>query len=110
MHPLDILSETPHLFILQKESNKTNLGDVLFLLYLIIIIIIIIYYIIDYIENDKYVIQSFSHFNIKTTEEQYKINKDVLFNPYINYKLNYAFVIDGKEQDIDYENFFYFLL
>ena len=105
MHPLDILSESPHLFILQKESNKTNLGGVLFSLYLIVIVIIIVYYIIDYIENDKYIIQSFSHFNIKTKEEQYKINEDALFDPYINFKLNYVFVIDGKERGIDNENF-----
>ena len=77
MHPLDIISESPNLYILQKESNKTNFGGVLFLIYLILIILIVVYYILDYIENPKYIIQSFSHFNVKSEkekEERKKIN------------------------------------
>ena len=37
MHPLDIISGSPNLYIFGKESNKTNFGGVLFLIYLIVI-------------------------------------------------------------------------
>ena len=106
MHPLDVLSDSPRLFILQKESNETNFGGVLFLLCLVVVVVIIIYYIIDCVENDKYVIQSFSHFNIKTKKEQDKMNEDILFNPDINFKINLAIDNRGKIQEINDEPFF----
>ena len=87
MHPLDFISESPNLFIFQKESNKTNFGGFLFLIYLILIILIFIYYLIDYIEGDKYIVQSFSHFNIRTNEEVRKRNEDINYNPNITFKL-----------------------
>ena len=62
MHPLDFISDSPNLFILHKESNKTNFGGVLFLLYIITMIIIIIYYFINYSNNNnKFTIQSLYH-------------------------------------------------
>ena len=64
MHPLDFISDSPNLYLFHKKSIKTNFGGFLFLIYLIIIILIIIYYIIDYIKNDKYIIQSFTNTNI----------------------------------------------
>ena len=70
MNPLDFISDSPNLYIFHKEKNKTNFGGILFLIYLVIIIIIFVYYIIDYVKNDKYVIQSFNHFNIHTQEKK----------------------------------------
>ena len=83
MHPLDIISESPNLFIFKKESNKTNFGGFLFLIYLIIIILIFIYYLINYIEGDKYIVQSFSHFNIRSYDERRKRNENINYNPNI---------------------------
>ena len=97
MHPLDIISESPNLYILQKESNKTNFGGVLFLIYLILIILIIVYYILDYIENPKYIIQSFSHFNVKSEKEKEERKKNKLFNPKINFKLDLRLDKKGTE-------------
>ena len=54
MHKFDFLSGAPKTLIFEKESNKTNLGGVLTLLYLIIVILIIAYYSFDYSANDKY--------------------------------------------------------
>ena len=96
MHPLDVISNSPNLYILQKTSNKTNFGGFLFLIYLVIIIIIWVYYIIDYSKNDKYIIQSFSHFNFKTAEQNEELKKDELFNPYINFNLTVLFKKDEK--------------
>ena len=72
LNPLDIISDSPNLYLFQKKSNKTNFGGFLFLIYLIIVILIIIYYYIDYTQNPKYKIQSFSHFNILTEEQREK--------------------------------------
>ena len=88
MHPLDIISESPNLFIFKKESNKTNFGGFLFLIYLIIIILIFIYYLINYIEGDKYIVQSFSHFNIRSYNEIRKRNENINYNPNITFKLD----------------------
>ena len=87
MHPLDILSDSPNLYILQKKSNKTNFGGILFFIYLILIMLVLTTYIIDYIQNDKYIIESFNHFNIKTEEEKRERSEMELFNPYINFSL-----------------------
>ena len=88
MHGLDIISGFPNLYIFKKESNKTNFGGFLFLIYLLIIISIIAYYIIDYEKNNKYIIQSFTHFNILSEKEIEERNKNVTFNPFINFKFD----------------------
>lgn len=95
MHPLDILSDSPHLYLFQKVSNKTNLGGFLFLIYLIIIIIIIVYYIVDYTKNEKYIIESFTHFNMKTEKEKEERNKDQLYNPNINFTIDLTLENEG---------------
>ena len=95
MHPLDIISNSPNLYILRKESNKTNFGGFLFLIYLIIIITIFVYYIIDYTKNDKYIIQSFNHFNIKSDKEKEERNKNDFYNPTINFILSTSVYFDG---------------
>ena len=95
MHPLDIISESPNLYILQKESNKSNFGGVLFLIYLAFIILVIVYYIIDYTQNPPYEIQSFSHFNLKTEQEKEERINNPLYNPSINFKLNLRDNKDG---------------
>ena len=97
MHPLDFISEAPNLFIFQRESNKTNFGGFLFFIYLIIIIFICIYYIIDYKESNKYVIQSFSHFNFRNEEKIRERNKDILYNPYITFKLDLSSYIYNED-------------
>ena len=120
MHPLDIISNSPNLYILRKESNKTNFGGFLFLIYLIIIITIFVYYIIDYTKNDKYIIQSFNHFNIKSDEEKEERNKKDFYNPTVNFSLNIEVFFKGKFYYLDYkkfgtnlkiyDNFFYFII
>ena len=89
LNPLDIISDSPNLFILQKETNKTNFGGFLFLIYLALIALIIVYYALDYKNNDKYIIQSFSHFNFKTKEEREQRNKLELFNPNIKFNITF---------------------
>ena len=104
MHPLDIISNSPNLYILRKESNKTNFGGFLFLIYLIIIITIFVYYIIDYTKNDKYIIQSFNHFNIKSDKEKEERNKNDFYNPTINFTLEIQIFLNEKFCDLNSTN------
>lgn len=83
MHPLDFLSQSPKIFIFQKEANKTNLGGVLFLLYLIICLGIFLYYLLNYTKNNKFEVQYTYNQNnsfINYTEKK----NDILFNPEID--------------------------
>ena len=119
MHPLDFISDSPNLFILHKESNKTNFGGVIFLLYIIVMILIVIYYCVNYSKNNnKYTIQSLMHFNFHTEEELKRRNNDDKFNQNISFYLHITFnntVLDDKfkiynittGQDIDRNKEFY---
>ena len=81
MHPLDIISESPTFFILQKESNKTNFGGFLIVFYSIIMIGICIFYGIKYHNDDNYNVQSLIHFNFKSDAQKEERKKSDLFNP-----------------------------
>ena len=100
MNPLDFISDPPNLYILHKEKNKTNFGGILFLIYLVIIIIILVYYIIDYVKNDKYVIQSFNHFNYYSEEKKKELDENEFLNPYINFKLNLFIELNKELYDL----------
>ena len=86
MHPLDFISDSPNLYLFQKESIKTNFGGFLFLIYLVVIILIVIYYIIDYVKNDKYIIQSFTNTNIDLGEDI-----EEFYNPNVNFSIDILF-------------------
>ena len=58
MHSLDFLSDPPKYFIFQKGANKTNLGGILFMVYILILICISFVYLYDFITGDKYIIES----------------------------------------------------
>ena len=96
MHPLDFISGSPNLYLFQKESIKTNFGGFLFLIYLVVIILIVIYYIIDYVKNDKYIIQSFINTNIDLGED-----KEEFYNPNVNFTID-AFVLLKNHKDSHY--------
>jgi len=55
---LDFLNNSPNFFIFQNETNKTNFGGVLFLIYIIVMVFISLAYILDYSLNVKYEIQA----------------------------------------------------
>ena len=70
MHPLDIFSESPKYFIFQKETNKTNFGGIISLLYLLSLFLISAAYLYDYFSNEKYEINylTVNQFNLDQTE------------------------------------------
>ena len=51
---LDFLSSPPHMNILQKRTNQTIFGGILFIIFIIITMNILIVYILDFYLNDKY--------------------------------------------------------
>ena len=53
MQRLDFISGAPKTFIFQQESNKTNLGGLITILFFIAMIIIIYAYLHEYFVNDK---------------------------------------------------------
>jgi len=88
MHPLDIFSDSPKYFIFQKETNKTNFGGVLTLLFSIIMIFFSILYLLDYKDMDKYSIE-YSHIMNST------LNIDVpILNNITENNPNYDFIIE----------------
>jgi len=59
MNLLDFLNSSPQYSIFQKETNKTNFGGILFILYIIIMIFISLAYIVDFSFNEKYEIETY---------------------------------------------------
>ena len=88
MRKIDFLSEFPRVFIFQEEIYKTNLGGVLFLIYIIIMIIISAAYILDFVINDKYEIEYISNNRNNTLfEDLDAINNNTDFNPLVEFSL-----------------------
>lgn len=95
MKQLDFLSTSPNIYIFREKTNKTNLGGVLFLIYIIIMISISLIYIIDYIVNDKYIVETSSYLNLASKESMNPftyldnyIKDESEINPLINISFN----------------------
>ena len=118
MHSLDFLSQSPHLFIFRRSSNKTNLGGVLFFIQIILCLTIFLYYLLDYIKNNKYEIEYTFNYNGTYDNDL----KDMLKNDTLNPKLyhgvslinstgeylNDNFVIFNKKYEISARQKYYF--
>ena len=90
MYALDFLSESPTIFIFNKETNKTNFGGVLFLQYIIVMILISLVYILDYAINKKFTYESFLFLNQTDDKiEQEKKEQDEKINPYLYFKISF---------------------
>ena len=94
MHSFDFLSDSPKYFIFQKDSNKTNLGGILFILYMIVMIIIVTFYMFDYFydikNNQKYEINASTIeeiITINNEEENNAFNVESETNPKLSFKI-----------------------
>ena len=99
MKKLDFISGAPKTFIFQQDSNKTNLGGIITVLFIMAMIVIIYAYIYEYFANEKY------NFTYLFTEEHYtneeirkKFNDKLLF-PEIIYNLD--IYSDGIDDILD---------
>ena len=99
MNFLDFLSDSPKLFIFQKEVIKTNFGGVLFLLYIITMILISLAYLLAYSINDKYNVEIATSNNMTATNEFEEkeiieeLNKDEELNPLVNFTI----ILENRE-------------
>ena len=85
MHSLDFLSQSPHLFIFRRSSNKTNLGGVLFFIQIILCLTIFLYYLLDYTKNNKYEIEYTFNYNLTETDDYDDMLKNDTLNPTLYY-------------------------
>ena len=89
MHCFDFLSDSPRIFIFDRETNKTNFGGVLFLLYIIVMVLISLAYILDYALNEKYTIDATTYYNYTDNKDEIeKLNDIEEFNPYLELEIN----------------------
>ena len=88
---LDLLSNSPKNFIFQNNSNKTNFGGSLTLIFLLSVLIIFAYYLILFITEDNYSIQYTFNEKYIDNKEKYKREDDDRYNPYFYF----SFDLDG---------------
>ena len=103
MKYLDILSDTPQLFIFQKTNNKTTVGGTLSSLYFLVVLFLAIIYFLDYHWNDKYTYEALTFYNhTDNAREIERMDQDEKLNPFINVTItlkegNYAvFILDYR--------------
>ena len=92
MNTLDFLAHSPNVFIHKQESNKTNFGGILFLIFIIVMIFIFLIYTIKYIKNDKYDIQYTPVYYDKDNLDQYA--KSDIYNPYMELTVKLSGVME----------------
>ena len=99
MKGFDLLSGAPKTLIFEKDSNKTNFGGVLTMIYLIVLLIIIITYMVDYSINPKYSV-------VYTYEHQFKADNESLNNRIKDKNLNPIITFNMKmEKGINESHF-----
>jgi len=87
MHSLDFLSESPKYFIFQKGANKTNLGGVLFTIYILIMMSISFGYIYDYCTGKKYIVESSKIEDLLDNKKAKELLEKDEFNPEKNFSI-----------------------
>ena len=119
MHSLDFLSQSPHLFIFRRSSNKTNLGGVLFFIQIILCLTIFLYYLLDYIKNNKYEIEYTFNYNGTYHDDLKDMLKNDTLNPILYHGvslinsttgeyLNDNFVIFNKKNELSARQIYYY--
>ena len=92
MNAIDFFNLPPQYSIFQKETNKTQFGGILFLIYLIIMFLISLAYILDYAVNDKFEIEYsiVNSFFSKKSPEDTQFGK---FDPDVNPEIDFIFYV-----------------
>lgn len=89
MRKFDIISPSPQTFIFQKESNKTNLGGLLSIIYFISFLLICLTYGSIFFLNDKYEITSFNSELRELNDDELKtFEQSLKYNPYLKIKFS----------------------
>ena len=93
MHSFDFLSDSPKYFIFQRSTNKTNLGGVLFIIYLLIMLSIIFVYLYDYFydiySNNAYIIESSIIEEVIENDKEELLKRESETNPVLNFSIEF---------------------
>ena len=92
---LDFLSSPPQMYILNKRTNQTIFGGILFIIFIIIMANIFIVYILDFYLNDKYDIRYSLYKNF--TENDEEINKIEELNHILNFSIDVKRISEDVE-------------
>jgi len=95
MKKLDFISGAPKTFIFQQDSNKTNLGGILTILFILAMLIIMYSYIYEYFANDKY---NVSYYYNEVYYEDEKLD-EIYSNEDLFPKLDYLFILASLTQE-----------
>ena len=87
MHRFDFISGAPKTFIFQRDSNKTNLGGILTIIFLFIIFVIINSYLYEYFANPKYKVSYYYHVEFYDDDKLDEIFDDTKLYPELEYNL-----------------------
>ena len=97
MHPIDIFSDSPKFFIFQKETNKTNFGGALTLIFSLIMITISFLCLLDYIDLNDYSIEYSHILNSTFLDDIPKLNNNPDLNPNFTFFLD---IINDKDESL----------
>ena len=98
MKKLDFISGAPKTFIFQQDSNKTNLGGILTILFILAMLIIMYSYIYEYFANDKYNVSYYYNEKFYKDEELDKIYNDENLYPELTYALTLGYIGNQAEK------------
>lgn len=99
MNAIDFLSSSPQIFILERQSNRSNFGGFFSLIYTIIFLIISLYYLISYYNEDNYSIQYIYQEKTLTDEDTLKMVESERFNPYFNFCVSFNIKAEKEIKD-----------
>ena len=81
MRKVDFLSDSPKMYIFEKNSNKTTFGGFLTVIYIIIAFLIAFAYIYNYEKNNKYIVTYINNQKENKISERIKNDEDPDYNP-----------------------------
>ena len=91
----DFLNSPPQLYFLEKKTNKTLFGGILFIIYFLLMLTISIFYILDYCLNDKY--------DVEYTLYKYFSNEEDLISKEEYNNFNFTINLKRLTQEFDEE-------
>ena len=104
MRKLDFISAAPNLSIFKSGANKTNLGGVLFFIYIIILILLAVIYCYDYINQESY---SFEYTLVKNLTKKIENEQaESIANTEVDFLFSLKKDFADKEEDLNANNNF----
>ena len=86
---IDILSESPAVYIFNEDDNKTVFGGVLSLIFLIILFLVSFFYLTEYFGGDKYKVEYGIQQNYLTEKENEAFLNNSKYNPVLTFSLDF---------------------